>query len=146
MVLDPTEKKALGWGFLASSVVAAILFPGFTYSTETAGLQSAGYFGILLLVGVLFSAIVCSVLALPAFFLLRWIVNPTAWWALFTGAVAGFIMAICTEWEPNSLKELLTFNWRAHPVGRALEFTIIGGVSGMSFWWAYRQRLRNPKR
>jgi putative effector of murein hydrolase len=141
-----SDKKALGSGFVASVLVAAVLFAVFTYSTDRSGLQSPGYFALLLLIGFCFSAIACIVFAVPTALALRCFVTRTVWWSLITGILVGSAMAIGTEWPVGSLQDFLALNWTGHAIVRAIAFSSIGGASGLGFWWAYKRSLRQSTR
>ena len=138
------DKRTIALGFLLAILVSAVLFAGFTYTTEQAGFQSPEYFGLLLLVGLQFSTLATAVIALPLFLLLRrWdILN--GWWVLVAGSGVGFIMAIITEWPPGSFFDMFHLKLGQHAVTRAIAFSTIGATSSLAFWWRLTKRQTLP--
>jgi hypothetical protein len=137
------NKRAIEFGLLYATLASTVLFATFTFATEHAGLQSPGYFGILLLIGLGYSAVASMVFGLPIFLGLRRLGVLSGWWALVAGVGGGITMAAVTEWPDGSSYDLLHLNWARHSIVRALAFGSIGAISGLVFWRTYTRR--NPR-
>ena len=139
---ETKEKDSVALALLSADLVSAALFTIYTYVTDSSGVQSPAYFGLLVLVGVSYSAVPITILALPLFLVWRRTGLFNLWSTLLSGIIIGCITARVLERPKNGVSSLLRFDWSDHAVRIMAVFGAIGGISAISFWlvWTYRQR------
>jgi len=121
-------------GFIVSILISGIAFTVYTYVPDQSFIQNLYSLAILLLVGIGFSFIVVTLIALPAFLVLRFLGMVNIWSVLISGLIVGSITASITEWPQNGLAAFTHFDWTDHAVRRACYFAMIGISAALSFW------------
>lgn len=123
-----TENRATVLGLLAASTVPPFLLGARALTTAELGLTNASdtqaFLTIVLFIFVV-SALLALVVGYPLFLLLRHIRYVCWWSAVLVGGLAGTLYSGFI-WARHSSIELLAF------------YSILGMVSGLTFWLVYR--------
>jgi hypothetical protein len=144
--LGTKEKDSVALAFLTADLVSAALFTVLPYVTgDSASLQSPVYLALSLLIGICYTAVPITILALPLYLVLRRTGLINRWSALVIGIIIGGITAWVLERPSRGVSAYIHLDWSDHAVRLMAGFAAIGGIAALSFWSVWSRRQRNSR-